>query len=278
MRQLGLYLQVMATTPARTFRDNFGAAWERHQQRTGETLAAFATRLWPNDPSRYKWLRKLKSEGSPVRNEGHKNHDDLKRLHEALGLSWPALWTPIGDTSITARLDRLLSRSGALRGEIEEAVGQVLDRYEPRVEHLDAADEAVHRLQREHPYSYYWLLNTLTGNRDKIVSTVADRIALGGVDLAYSNLVSWCHGKQPQVNEQEPKARSPEEQVLLVVRSHPLWSKYIEEHGDEEDVLVAYRTARDGSALSRAKMAFGDGALAWAEIWCRTVLDPLAEP
>lgn len=73
------------------FRHRFQAAFGEHRKRTGETLRSFSDRIFGTEKA-YKWLRKISSEGSPSKREGTKNHDELKRLHEALGLRMGELW------------------------------------------------------------------------------------------------------------------------------------------------------------------------------------------
>lgn len=112
-----------------TFRDNLRRlVGEWRAGGTSRTIRTFTRTVfwWDAETahdSRYKWVRKLLSEGSPQKADGRANHDALKALHRFSGLPWPSLWSPAPATP-AERLGRLWAdmprgdEADALRDEI----------------------------------------------------------------------------------------------------------------------------------------------------------------
>lgn len=247
-------------SPTRIFKANFKKAFGQYRKVTGESLSLFGERHFGGGKTIYNWLRRLWDEGSPFKREGQSNHERLKKLHVALGVSWPSLWEEprqIG-AELLERLTRMLASDRGV--EVEKAVAEVLDQLE-----YGPAKALLAQLEIQHPDLYKFVMDNSDPNQ--FMPMVAKLIAKHGFEESWLGFLrAWTEaynsnfeGSNPSPKQDESPDAVDVSKAETVMPAKPVppaddimyhgmreerngkswWSEYVEDLDDEETAFAS---------------------------------------
>lgn len=230
-------------TPAKIFKANFRKAFGEYRAERGESLSLFGEKHFGGGETIYNWLRRLWDEGSPFKREGTANHDRLKALHAALGVSWPSLWDQPKQDDLIERLTRLLASDH--RDEVEKAVQDVVLRFE----NLSQAELLLAKLATERPALHQFLIE----NAEDLMQSISTEISHHGFEAVLNYLVETfgdrvsekpaeeVDGIKENVTVEEPKPSKPPVPDADAVRIEggKWWEEYALDFDDDDAAFAA---------------------------------------